>query len=384
MDENVHEAIRRIYDTLQNQARWPSVLDEFVDRVNAQGSIVFEWRHSDDEKLLTAPLFSGFYSHDILKTYLNKNAHLEAKDQEVLRELTGDHDEVEFFDDTVLAKSRTDLEHDEHVQKLKRLGIFHRAAGVLNKDNRWISLFSVQLNVARQPLTGEERHYMQQLLPHFAKALDLGIPMRQLAAERQGALAAIDHLTIGICVLDPQGNIVLKNEEFRRQLDAFGVFEISPGGALGLAEHDDQKRFAELKASVRNHGKFGARPRKEALAAAADSYLCIELAPLNHVDEMGAKLFGGYIVYSTDTSRPVTCNPAPMQGAFGLTDAEMSLVEAIGQGWTNPEIAEHRDRSISTINAQVKSILSKSQCATRTQFVRMMMRFGGSYLRSAK
>ena len=70
-----------------------------------------------------------------------------------------------------------------------------------------------------------------------------------------------------------------------------------------------------------------------------------------------------------------------MKAAYGLTDTEMSLVDAIADGLTNAQIAEMRNRALPTINAQVKSILSKTQCSTRTQFVRLLTGFGGEYLR---
>lgn len=141
-------------------------------------------------------------------------------------------------------------------------------------------------------------------------------------------------------------------------------------------------QFETLKAHGNNHGKFGARPRKEAIGLAEEHSLCVEVAPLHRAAEIGSKAFDGFLVCSTDTSLPVECDPAPMQQAFGLTDAELALVKAIGDGLTNPEIAERRGRAVDTINTQVKSILAKTSCANRTQFVRMMTRFGTNYLRT--
>ncbi|MCR9061833.1 MAG: LuxR C-terminal-related transcriptional regulator [Rhodobacteraceae bacterium] len=108
--------------------------------------------------------------------------------------------------------------------------------------------------------------------------------------------------------------------------------------------------------------------------------MCIEITPLQKSDEIGNGLFGGFVLCSTDTSLPVMCDKTRIRQAFGLTSAEASLVDAIGEGLTNPEIADRRNRSVSTVNAQTKSILAKSNCANRTQFVRMMMRFGASFL----
>ena len=80
---------------------------------------------------------------------------------------------------------------------------------------------------------------------------------------------------------------------------------------------------------------------------------------------------------------PFRCNTDPIQSAFGLTKTELSIVEAIFDGLSNPEIAERRGRSVETVNTQVKSVLSKSNCNTRTQLVRMMMRFGTDFLAPA-
>ena len=376
--KDVADLTLKIYDTVADEKAWDAVLDHFVDRVGAQGCILFEWRDTPDGRRLAAPFFSGFYNAPELEIYLAKCAHLEARDQEALRANTGDDDEVDLVDDTVLARSKTELENQEHMKTLRLFNIFHRAAGVMNKDNRWLSLFSVQLNKSRGPLTDAERAYMAALLPHFAKALDLGLPMRQLSRRSESVLAAIDRLNVGMCLLDERGAVVVANEEFRRQEEAYRAFRITPDGKLRLADDQGQNQLASLMSTVRNHGKFGARPRKEAIAT--DGFLCIEVSPLTRAEEIGSSAFSGFILTSTDTSRPVACDVAPMRDAFGLTEAELSLVEAIGEGLTNPQIADRRGRSTATINAQVKSILSKSRCATRAQFVRMMMRFGANFL----
>ena len=76
----------------------------------------------------------------------------------------------------MIAKSKAELENQEHMKTLKRFGIFHLAAGVMNNDNRKPTMFSVQLNAARGPLNDKERDDLSRLPPHLAKALDLGMP----------------------------------------------------------------------------------------------------------------------------------------------------------------------------------------------------------------
>jgi DNA-binding CsgD family transcriptional regulator len=377
--EDLQEEILGIYDTVADNSLWTQTMDRFVDRAGARGSIIFEWQDINGERKLTAPLHSASYSRAVLDTYLEKCAHLEARDQTVIRNHTGHTDSIELLDETVLASSSADLSKQEHVLKLRKLGIHRRAAGVLNKDNQWISLFSIQFGADNPNRTIEEKAYLAALLPHMAKALDLGLPARRSTTDRT-LLSVMDQLAIGVCVLDTNGQLVHANEEFRRQENEYSAFIVSKQGALEMKCDTAKATLTALMRDAQCHGRYGARPRKEAIATSVGSFLCIEVSPLTRSQDIGTKPLDGYVVFSTDTSRPVHCNAEPMKEAFGLTDTELAVVDKIGEGLTNPEIAERRDRSVATINAQVKSILSKSQCSTRTQFVRLMMRFGGNFL----
>ena len=382
MQSETYETVLAIYDAVADDTLWPDVLHRLATQLNAVGCIVFEWQTRLDSRKLVAPLASANYDLAAIETYIEKCIEHEVRDQDIFEAHSLARDQIDLIEDDVLARDIAELKQLPNVQTLQKLGILHRAAGLLNKDNTAVSRFSVQLSGERGRLTPEERAHLAAILPHIAKALDLGRPAKQLALEHQSMLAAMDRLTIGVCILDAGGRVVLENEEFRRQQDAYPVFRKTQNGVLRLRESDDQKRFAALMKNVFNHGKFGARPRKEAISTSESSFLCIEVSPLNKMLDIASKTFGGFIVYSTDTSVPIHCNALPMQRAYGLTDAEMKLVDLIAEGLTNSQIAERRDRSLPTINTQVKSILGKTNCATRTQFVRLMMSFGANFLDS--
>ena len=380
MQPDNHDTILRIYDAVADDSLWPDVLHRLATQLNAYGCIVFEWHTSLGEKQLVAPLASANYDLSAIETYIAKCFEHEKRDQDIFEAHSLAQDQIDLIEDDVLAPDIADLKQLSNVQTLQKLGILHRAAGLLNKDNSAVSRFSLQLAGNRGRLTPEERAHLTTVLPHIAKALDLGRPAKQLALEHQSMLAAMDRLTIGVCILDAKGRVVVENNEFERQQDAYPVFFKTNTGELRLRRPEDQRHFSALMENVFNHGKFGARPRKEAISTSETSFLCVEISPLNNMLDITAKTFGGFIVYSTDTSLPIHCNALPMQRAYGLTDAEMTLVDLIARGLTNGQISERRDRSLSTINTQVKSILAKTHCSTRTQFVRLMMSFGANFL----
>ena len=380
MPNQQRDTVLSIYDTVADPSLWPTVLTRVADEINARGCVVFEWQNDEEARILTAPYYSTYYAKEVMDQYLIKCFESESADQDIFEAHSLQSDAIDLIDDSVLAPSLAELKTHKNVEILQKFGLLHRSAGLLSKDNRATSRFSVQFASDRGPMTPEEHAHLSELLPHIAKALDLGRPVQQLVQAHQNMLSAMDRLNIGMCILDRLGRVVHCNDEFHRQEQDYPVFQTKPDGKLHLLRQDDQRLFEALKEDALNHGKFGARPRKEAVHSDADQFLCLEVTPLRSSEALGSADLDGYVLYSTDTSRPVMGNPRPIRQAFGLTDAEYGLVEAIGQGLTNAQIAEQRDRSVATINAQVKSILSKTGCATRTQFVRLMMGFGVDFL----
>jgi len=102
---------------------------------------------------------------------------------------------------------------------------------------------------------------------------------------------------------------------------------------------------------------------------------------LGNLSVLGDTGFGGAILYSLDAGQPVEVNIEPMRQVYKLTKAECELAELLGRGLTNAQIADERGRAVATINAQVKSLLAKTDADNRIQFVRLLMSFGADYVK---
>lgn len=379
MSDGIKETVLSVYDTVADPSLWPDLLQRIADEIDAVGCIIFEWTDTQSDRRLHASHTSSFYDPSSVAYYVEKFFEEESHDQDVFERHSLKSDSVDLVDDSVLTSSMAVLKSKPNVLALQKLGIFHRAAGLLNKDNTLHSRFSVQLGVSRGPLNASERHYLSSVLPHVAKALDLGKSAQQLAKTYGAVFDAIDHLVVGVCLLDARGRVMHANEEFRRQESIFRVFLTKPNGEIIFNRPQDQAQFEILKVDAMNHGQFGARPRKEAISTDLENHLCIELTPLTRSSEIGAEMTGGFILHSVDTSRPVKCSVEPIKAVFNLTETELELLELIAKGLTNAQIAVFRDRSVDTVNGQVKSILSKTNCSTRTQLIRLMMSYGATF-----
>ncbi|MCZ4274180.1 helix-turn-helix transcriptional regulator [Maritalea porphyrae] len=217
---------------------------------------------------------------------------------------------------------------------------------------------------------------VEQLVPHLRQAFEINRALAgsklETALVKENSFAGVP----GILVLSREGRIVFANEVGQRM--------IAKGYPIGC---DLQ---GQLACSTKHKGNMSAREL-------ISFYLKSNLQSFSIESQIGrgGTLFDlRFAKFSPDmlidfpirtfgfSEQCTLLFVVPKRSAFnkltklktvyGLTDAEISLVNMLVDGLTNRQIAEQKERSISTINIQVKSILSKTECNTRTQFSRLV------------
>ncbi|MBJ3761944.1 helix-turn-helix domain-containing protein [Maribius pontilimi] len=377
------DLLLRIYDTVVEPDTWPAVLDSVAEAVGASGCIMFDLdTDADGAPNLNATHLSSNYDRKAVAQYLNAFSSLEIEDQKIFARHSAAGDAIQAIPDSVLAESPQALAARPNARAMAEQGIWHRAGALLSKDQPLRDRFSVQFSRGHGPLGPADLQILARILPHMAKAAEIALPVRQLERKGRYLAEAMDRLKLGVCLIRHDGAIVAMNDEFRRQIDALRVFRRTPNGRLEPTAPEDRAWFAQMTNDARNHGKFGARPRKEALGAqaAADRAVAVEVAPLRSQNAFGEARLDGYMVYGLDTSRSWDLDVGMVEKVMGLTASEAALVGLMADGLTNRQIADIRERSVDTINTQVKSLLSKANCANRTQFIRRASHIGAQFV----
>ncbi len=255
------------------------MLDRLADTINARGCIVFEMQGRGATREITAPLYSGIYSRRVLDHYISAYHALELEDQDTFEAHSLAADGIDMIGDDILRGVRGQNRPRPHERLLKSYGIHHRAACLLDKDNKYRARFSIQWGEGKGTMRNGEKQVLGQVLPLVAKAMDLGRPAARLAAEHRNLVAAMDCLRIGVCILDQDRRVALANNEFERQRETYGAFRTEAGGQLSFTDAANQKRFQSLFENALNHGYFDARPRKEAIVTQTQervSALCMK------------------------------------------------------------------------------------------------------------
>ena len=385
-EAEVRELILGIYDAAIDPRKWPAMLDRISRFVGARGIILFNMEDVGPARKLLTSYMSASYDICAMNDYLTLYHRQELDDQDRFANNQKMTDGIELVPDLVLMDQQGDFSNRPNVKWMRERGIHHRSGALLNKDNLYRDRFSIQFSQAHGPLNPEDIRKTSLLLPHIAKALSVGRPTEQLFDQFRSILSYLDLLAVGLCILSKDGSVIVKNREFQRQMEAYPVYRIGPTGKLLFDNANTDRSIRHLLADVANHGAFGARPRKEAVSAILDGEdykLCIEISPLNKSDELGTQPIGGHIIYSLDTNLPAAINAALVTDLFELTGAEIEVLSLMADGLTNREISERRSTSITTVNSQTKSILSKTMSANRTQLVRLVTNLSANFLSSS-
>lgn len=260
---------------------------------------------------------------------------------------------------------------------LEHFGLGRKIAARLNDSPRYFESFAFQFPAVLAEIPDGARARMEALLPHVAKAAELGQLFGRLRERYAAALAALDHLGLGICVLDPRRRVILANEEARRILDSGHGVHVDSRGRLGCRDPDDERRMAAAATAAVLDGAAGDTRAESVLAFRrtpdVDPVL-VEVSPLrDSLRELNAD-DGMVFVHLIDLDSATQVGVDAFATVYGLSAAERAVAELIVQGLGNREIADARGTTIDTVKTQVGRLMSKTGTNSRVLLVRAMLK----------
>lgn len=363
--------ITRIYDCAMNPHQWRSVLQEIAHATGAFGAMIFdcEWQGSNERVALR--YCSEVYDPALVSWYVETHNALEVHDQGRFARLSSTGDDINLIRCDDLFSSRAELESRPNQQAMMNFGVHFRAGALLSKDTTAMDRFALQFRREQGPITEPARKLAQSLLPHVAKSISIGRAFQANEDQKRALALTLEAVPFGIGILKSSGDMLYANTLFRALCEEFRLI-LRAGGALQTDRLP--LPMQGLLRSARDHGKFGARPLREAafLPGKTESTgLFIEISPISDHPELDRFGEGTFLISVMDSQRAHTINPAIVRRFFPLTDSEMAVLELVVKGHTNGEIADLRGRSLETVNSQMKSLIHKSGTRNRTELVRI-------------
>jgi len=179
--------------------------------------------------------------------------------------------------------------------------------------------------------------------------------------ERTRALnVVLDLLPVGALVVDSAGRLLTSNAAARALFDGPGV----------------PSRVVE---SCVRALRSGTEVESSIVANANGSGLTLRLAPAEVGEDESES--APSVIFLVPTGKPVAIKTGMLQKRFGLTAAQMKVVEYVCGGMTNREIAGELGLSPETVRKHVASVFARTGVNKRSALVALA--FGARYGQSA-
>ncbi len=354
-----------------NPRDWRVVLQDIARASGAFGAMIFDCETQGITERVTLRYCSEIYDLSLVGWYVEThNAH-EVNDQGQFARLSSMGDEINLIRCDDLYASRAELESKPNQQAMMNFGVHYRAGALLSKDTSAMDRFALQFRQDQGPIGEPARQLVQGLLPHVAKSLSIGRAFQANEDQKRALVSALEAVPFGIGIVKSAGDVLYGNAEFISLCEEFLLMR---RGAQMLRVENLPLDMQSLLRSTRDHGKFGARPLREAafLAGQSDKTgIFMEVSPISNHPELDRFGDGTFLISLLDSQRAHTVNPEIIQRFFPLTESEMAVLELVVKGHTNGEIADMRGRSLETVNSQMKALIRKSGTRNRTELVRV-------------
>lgn len=225
----------------------------------------------------------------------------------------------------------------------------------------------------RRPFDGGELQRWRELMPHLRRASEVHMELRGARRAQDGALAALDRLSIAMLVVGTEADIVSANASAERLL----------GASLGLAVVDGILRCETLHATaalartIRAAASSEAGPRPPAGAflsvpSRTGRSLPVLVIPLEG-DDLTLGMCRPVALVLIGAPRVLAADSGDLALAFGLTPMEAALLSALVDGSSVSDLAARRGVALHTAKSQLRQVLGKMGAHRQIDAIRMVL-----------
>ena len=366
-------AIPSLFDAAISDNAWTAALDALVSGVGGKSALLFAFEQ-------------GFRPYSVAKASEVLRDSQEALDEYSRRFKTYEEEAMAFFarNPPQTLSKETDIWPGLDRLKVRgdfqwtrdRYGIYRRVGTRLNGNAAWFDACIIHFGTELDTIPEENLMLIEQFLPSLAKVVELNRFFHVLQTRYHAALAALDHVQIGICLTDARGYIVVSNDEADRILAAADGLTRGRDERL-LCRSEDQVLALRGAIATAAATAVGEKSTPEALLVIerpsnAKPYL-IEVTPLRDSLKEIDSSFSGAMVSIIDPENPRPFSIRNVAALYHLSPAEAEVCRLLVEGTTNEHIAEMRDVSIETVRTQVKAIYRKLDVSSRADLLREVL-----------
>jgi DNA-binding CsgD family transcriptional regulator/PAS domain-containing protein len=358
--------LSRIYGAASDPAQWREALGAIRSYLQAQSSILFAEDVDSREVCMSVldradrKLIQEYYDY-----YIDKSPLLKAKLAVPIGQVTA------------TSMMMTDKEWEQHEfchDYLRRCERFHEIGVLIHKDGSRVSVLSLLRAKRAGQFTPQDVHKFGELVPHIARAYDIGRRMHAAQAEQDSRSALLDRLTMGVILFDRNSRAIHLNRRAGELVSAADGIDLrngevateSPETTATLKNMLQQCIQTALGTGTGSGGGLTLVRKPPA------SPLTALVTPLRasagpQPDQVCAALF------LSEPSGPHSIAPDLLREWFGLTEAEALIVRELADGASPQDIAGTLNLSWHTVRTQQRAIYQKLGVSSQSQLVKTVL-----------
>lgn len=371
------ELISNIYDCAVNDTRWDEVIDKTVSYAGARGALLGAVSVSEASTAPAWSLASGSQCWRDLsyeqREYIKANF---LPHQLKTWKMLSEKDKLGFvFDGSGYQETAHLMKREDYVFRREQLGIVRSIVFRLNSDLGWFDSLAVHFGLEYQTVPRQSQLLLTEIVPHVSKSVELARTFGLLKQQYKAVLGALDHVSIGLCIVLSNRVVAVSNTEALRIFDEVGVVRL-----------DEQKRLVSNSKQTNdllNQAIDKANNMPAISSLEYENVFRIEdnnsrsvLVETTHLRDSQGELgepLNCVLVSIVDLENTNPINTDRLSKVYALTSAETAVCSLLVRGHTNGEIAEHRNVSPQTIKTQVSSIYIKTAVHNRLGLIRLAL-----------
>ena len=371
-------ALISIYDAANDSEGWNRSLDACVDYVRAHSAnIMFQendanskWRYAlGSERWRTSTPEQLSKTIEMFKKYdAEAWGYVHSRRKQTLLI------DTDYWKDI---KKIEQLEQREDYHFFRNEMGFTRKVGCKLNDNLcWTDNIAFQFPTQFNSVPEESLRRVQQLLPHAAKSIELWRTFSLLKSQYRAVLAALDHVNVGLCVAEPGGSIIVKNDEAKRIFDLSSAIMLGRDKCIHCRSEDAESfiQTAILRSCATSRGEDSVSESLYIVGSKDEKQVAVEVTPLRDTESEIAPHFNGALITLIDLSAELEIDARKIGNAYNLTSSEQEVCGMLIRGISLSDIADSRNVTVETVKTQIKSIYRKTSCKSRVALTRLAIK----------
>jgi DNA-binding CsgD family transcriptional regulator/PAS domain-containing protein len=358
------QVVTAIYDTVLQPDSWQQCFQQMRDLVGADSMLAtLQDPAAGEAQLLASNLDPRFLQHYASEWW--------TRDTWAMAGMAGPRGKAFLISDLVSDKEW--LRSDIYNELVKPLADCRFCIGTILDVGEHRAVMGLHRTSTSPNFVRRELEILQRLSGHIGQSLRMAQQVGTRDDARALLEAAIDSLSFGLIVVDPDCRPLAMN---RVAESCLGPGRGLLGGRAGEALRAENPRYTQLLHKLvreaSNLSSAGAFRIERAQLPASRAPLIVQVAPLagRRADTLGIRDRASLILLHVPTGAPL--HAAVLQSLFGFTGAEARLAQAMAGGESLQEVAASTGLSINTVRTQLRSLLFKTDTDRQASLVRLL------------